>query len=87
MRTKQNAITELPLSPDQERHSRMIRYGIAMTIRVICFGLVIVVPDWWRIIPLIGAVALPYFAVVIANNVNRSAGARVERPGGLERRS
>jgi len=86
MRTRPTAITELPPSPDDERRSRMIRYGIAMTIRMVCFGLAIVIQDWWRVIPLVAAVVLPYIAVVIANSANRSGSARVRRPGGLERR-
>jgi hypothetical protein len=85
MRTKPTAITELPPSPDDERRSRMIRYTIAMTVRVICLGLVVVLPDWWKLAPGIAAVVLPYFAVVIANNVKRTSGARVARPGAIVR--
>jgi hypothetical protein len=86
MRTKPTAITELPPSPDDERRSRMIRYTVAMSIRVVCLALVVVLPDWWKLAPAVGAVALPYFAVVIANNVNRSGGERVARPGAVLRR-
>ena len=48
--------------------------------------LAVVIPDWWRVIPLVGALVLPYVAVVIANNVGRVSAARVARPGGLQRR-
>lgn len=83
MRTKPIAITELPSSPDEERRSRMIRYSVAMGIRMVCILLVIVVPDWWRLIPAIGAIVLPYFAVVIANNVSRRGSGSVSRPGSI----
>ena len=85
MRTKPTAITELPQSPDAERRTRMIRYTIAMSIRMVCFALAIVIQDWWRVIPLIAALVLPYIAVVIANNVSRTGSASVARPGGLVR--
>ena len=85
MRTKPTAITELPQSPDAERRTRMIRYTIAMSIRMVCFALAIVIQDWWRVIPLIAALVLPYIAVVIANNVSRTGSSPVARPGGLVR--
>ena len=80
---KTASITELPPSPDHERHVRMLKYAVAMTVRVICIILVVVIPGWWRIIPGIGAVFLPYFAVVVANNVRTRAAAPMERPGSL----
>lgn len=83
MRAKPTSITELPSSPDADRHSRMIRYSIAMGIRMVCIVLVVIVPDWWRLVPAIGAVALPYFAVVIANNASRRGAGRVLRPGAV----
>ena len=87
MRAKPTAITELPPSPEDERRTRMIRYTIAMSIRFVCIVLVVIVPDWWRLVPAIGAVVLPYIAVVIANNVIRVPSSRVARPGGLVRRT
>lgn len=86
MRTKSTAITELPPSPDAERRTRMIRYSLAMAIRMVCLVLAVIIPDWWRIVPIVGAIALPYFAVVIANNVHTASTTRVARPGSLVRR-
>lgn len=83
MRTKPTSITELPASPDEERRARMIRYTVAMGIRMVCIVLCVVLPDWWRAIPAVGAIALPYFAVVIANNANKHASASVRRPGSI----
>ena len=81
MRTKSTVITELPSSPDQDRRARMIRYSVAMGIRMICLVLCVVIPDWWRVIPAVGAIVLPYFAVVIANNASRRLMGSVQRPG------
>jgi predicted tellurium resistance membrane protein TerC len=77
------SITAIPESPDAERRARMIKYTVAMVIRIICFALIFAVPGWWRLIPALGAVALPYVAVVLAN-VRSSGGEQVVSPeGGL----
>jgi len=85
MRTKPTAITALPPSPDDERRTRMVRYTIAMSVRLVCLILAVVVPDWWKVIPIIGAVVLPYIGVVIANNVSRGPSTAVARPGAVVR--
>jgi len=77
------SVTELPLAPELERRSRMIKYTVAMSIRVVCIALCLVVPGWWLLLPAAGAVFLPYIAVVIANNVHTGAVGRVRRPGAL----
>ncbi|QNO36314.1 DUF3099 domain-containing protein [Protaetiibacter sp. SSC-01] len=64
----------------------MLKYSLAMGIRVVCIVLCMVTPGWWLLIPAAGAVFLPYFAVVIANNVGSGASSRVRRPGALVRR-
>ena len=45
----------------------MVKYLIAMTIRVICIVLAIFVEGWLMWVCFAGAIFLPYFAVVIAN--------------------
>jgi hypothetical protein len=80
---KNQSITSLPLSPDAERHSRMIKYSVAMGIRVLCLVSILFVPGWWAIIPAIGAIFLPYFAVVIANVGANPHANEVERPGNI----
>jgi hypothetical protein len=62
----------------------MIRYGVAMGIRVVCVVLCLFVHGWWLLIPILGAVFLPYIAVVLANVGSNRTGT-VERPGGLVR--
>jgi predicted tellurium resistance membrane protein TerC len=67
MAKQQQSITSLPRSPQDDRRSRMIQYSVAMTIRTVCLVLCLIVPDWWRLLPAIGAIVLPYIAVVLAN--------------------
>lgn len=45
----------------------MIRYSITMTIRLVCIICVFFVQGWWMLIFGLGAVVLPYFAVILAN--------------------
>jgi len=50
----------------------MIKYAIAMGIRMVCLILIFVVDGWFKVIPVIGAVFLPWVAVVIANGSDRA---------------
>ena len=61
----------------------MIKYSVAMGIRVLCIISILFVPGWWAVIPAIGAVFLPYFAVVIANVGADPRQADVQRPGNI----
>jgi Protein of unknown function (DUF3099) len=54
-----------PLSVDQSSRAR--RYFISMLIRTVCFIATVILPSPYRWATLIGAVLLPYIAVVIAN--------------------
>lgn len=78
-----SAITSLPTSPDDERKARMVKYAAAMSVRMVCIAACFVTPGWWMLIPALGAVVLPYFAVIAANTVVNTGGNSVERPGGL----
>ncbi|MHB1171484.1 MAG: DUF3099 domain-containing protein [Lacisediminihabitans sp.] len=80
---KQQSITSLPRSPDDDRHRRMVKYVIAMSIRLVCIGLCLVTQGWWLLVCAIGAVLLPYIAVVLANNAGRPRDAAVICPGGI----
>ncbi|WP_139417125.1 DUF3099 domain-containing protein [Agromyces laixinhei] len=84
---QQQSITMLPPSPEAERRARMIKYSIAMSIRVLCVIGMLFARGWWLAVLAAGAIILPYFAVVVAN-VEGSGGRRnVLRPGGLVRRT
>lgn len=71
--------TALPAAPLDDRKKRMRRYVIAMSIRTVCLIALVVVPDWWRYVFGVGAVLLPYIAVVLAN-VGSSGAANPVRP-------
>lgn len=49
----------------------MIRYSVAMSIRLVCFVLAAVIAvvweTWWALAPAAAATVLPYIAVVTAN--------------------
>jgi len=50
-----------------ERRRRAIHYSIAMAIRLVCVILCLFVTGWWLVVPVLGAVVLPYVAVVLVN--------------------
>jgi hypothetical protein len=80
---KNQSITSLPRSPYDDRRARMIKYSLAMGIRMICILSLLFVQGWWLVIMATGAIVLPYIAVVLAN-VGAKPGAGVEAPGGRE---
>jgi hypothetical protein len=59
----------------------MIKYSVAMGIRVLCLLSILFVHGWWMIIPALGAVFLPYFAVIVANAGGDEPDHTVLRPG------
>ena len=64
---KAQSITTVSESPDDERRSRMLKYTLAMTIRVVCIVAAMFVEGWLMWLAFAGAIFLPYFAVVLAN--------------------
>ena len=77
------AITSLAPSPEEDRRARMRNYSIAMGIRLVCIVACFFAPGWWLLLPAMGAIFLPYVAVVLANVSAKEKGAPVLRPGGL----
>ncbi len=61
------SVTSLGESPDAERRNRMIKYTVAMVVRTICIILGVSFQGWFMWIFFAGAIFLPYFAVIIAN--------------------
>jgi len=82
-KSQTQSITSLGQSPDQERHSRMIKYVVAMSIRMVCFVLIFFVQGWWLLLVGIAVVVLPYVGVVIANTIVQSPQRAPEKPGGV----
>ena len=83
MSKKQQSITSLPPSPDEERRGRIVRYSVAMGVRIVCVILAFALHGWIQLAAIIGAIVLPYFAVVLANVAVRRSGAEVLRPGAI----
>ena len=79
MKTQQT-ITSLPVSPDDDRHRRMVQYTVAMSIRLLCVVACFLVHGWWLVIPALGAVFLPSIAVILANNVGATRATRAVAP-------
>jgi len=71
------SVTSAPESRTEDQARRLRRYLITMTIRTICFILVVVVDSWWRWVFAAGAVFLPFIAVVAANAVRPAVRGRV----------
>jgi hypothetical protein len=69
-------ITSAAGSHTADMQQRAGRYLLSMGIRTLCVILVIIVPGPLRWVFAVGAIALPYIAVVAAN----AAGERRERP-------
>jgi low affinity Fe/Cu permease len=64
---KRQSATTLEISPEQERRSRMIKYTVAMSVRMVCIVLGVFSQGWLMWVFFALAVFLPYFAVIIAN--------------------
>jgi hypothetical protein len=64
---QRQSATSLNISPDEERRSRMIKYTVAMSVRMVCIVAGVFAQGWlmWVLFGL--AIFLPYFAVIVAN--------------------
>ncbi|MDO5753845.1 DUF3099 domain-containing protein [Arthrobacter sp.] len=61
------AITNAAAPHSEEMHHRLVKYSITMGIRMVCLGAIFVFDGWFKIIPVVGAVVLPWVAVILAN--------------------
>jgi len=66
--SKTQSVTSIGQSPDDERRDRMRKYLLSQSVRVACIILAVFVQGWMMWIFFAGAIFLPYFAVVIAND-------------------
>jgi len=85
MKKPQQSVTSLPPSPDEEQRKRVIKYTVAMSVRLVCVVLFFFVHGWWLILVVVAAVVLPYFAVVVANTASTAGRGTVVRPGSIVR--
>lgn len=81
-------ITSAPQGLTTDQSARQRRYFISMMIRTACFILTVLLPSPFRWFALVGAVTLPYIAVVVANagreTVLPGAAILKKRPRGIE---
>jgi hypothetical protein len=75
---KTQTVTSIDVSPEDERRSRMVRYLVAMSIRVVCIIAGVYVEGWLMWVCFAGAIFLPYFAVIIANATGGSTGSKAQ---------
>lgn len=62
-----HSITDAAAAHSEDMRQRMIKYALAMGIRMVCLILIFVVDGWFKLVMAAGAVFLPWIAVVIAN--------------------
>lgn len=67
-----HSITDASAAHSEDMRDRMIKYAVAMGIRMVCIVLIFVVDGWFKIIAIAGAVFLPWIAVVIANGNDKA---------------
>ena len=70
--TEVHSITDAAAAHSDEMRQRMIKYAVAMGIRMVCLVLIFVVDGWFKLLPVLGAVFLPWIAVVIANGSDKA---------------
>lgn len=67
-----HSITDAASAHSEDMRQRMIKYALAMGIRMVCLILIFVVDGWFKLVMVAGAVFLPWIAVVIANGSDKA---------------
>ncbi|WP_181037163.1 DUF3099 domain-containing protein [Arthrobacter sp. 4R501] len=67
-----HSITDAAAAHSEDMRQRMIKYALAMGIRMVCLILIFVVDGWFKLVMVAGAVFLPWIAVVIANGSDKA---------------
>ncbi|MET3720444.1 MULTISPECIES: DUF3099 domain-containing protein [unclassified Arthrobacter] len=67
-----HSITDAGTAHSEDMHRRMMKYALAMGIRMVCLILIFVVDGWFKLVMVAGAVFLPWIAVVIANGSDKA---------------
>jgi len=82
VKTTTPSATSLPVAPKDDAGSRLTKYMVMMGIRLACImAMVLVQPfGWYTWVFALGAVVLPYIAVVIANVGSDVRRTNVESP-------
>ncbi len=74
--------TSLPRAPHDDANRRMTKYFVMMAVRVACFiAMVVITPYGWHTAALaVGAIVLPYLAMIVANVGSGDAESTAESP-------
>ena len=67
-----HSITDAAGAHSEDMRQRMIKYALAMGIRMVCLIMIFVVDGWFKIFAVAGAVFLPWIAGVIANGSDKA---------------
>lgn len=78
--SKEYRVTSAGVSAAEDRSHRMRMYFVAMTLRVLCVLSLFWVHGWWIILPAVGTVVLPWFAVMVGNAVAQDTREEVDAP-------
>lgn len=82
--SKEYRVTSAGVSAAEDRAHRMRMYFVAMALRVACVVSLFWVHGWWIILPAVGTVVLPWFAVMVGNAVAQNVDEAVDAPEPLE---
>lgn len=78
------SVTSAGVNPAEDRAHRIRMYFMAMTLRVVCVVSLFWVRGWWLIIPVLGAIIFPWFAVMIGNAVAHGGEQKPDAPDPLK---
>lgn len=78
------SVTSAGVNPAEDRAHRMRMYFIAMSLRVVCVTSLFWVRGWWIVIPVLGSILLPWFAVMVGNAVQHGGVEGVNAPEPLK---
>lgn len=76
--TPSYSVTSAGVNPAEDRAHRMRMYFVAMSLRVVCVGSLFWLRGWWVTIAIVGAIVLPWFAVMVGNAVAHGGEGDVE---------
>lgn len=78
------SVTSAGINPAEDRAHRIRMYFIAMSLRVVCVVSLFWVRGWWLIIPVLGAILFPWFAVMVGNAVAHGGEQKLDAPDPLK---
>lgn len=74
------SVTSAGVNPTEDRAHRIRMYFIAMSLRVLCVVSLFWLRGWWVLVPVLGAIIFPWFAVMIGNAVAHGGEQKLDAP-------